>query len=65
MRFVLLALTIAGGLSAWAAMSPAEAWHDQWGRWHPNHDYPGYYRHSYASPGHHYWRHHYWHRRYW
>jgi hypothetical protein len=53
MRALVLALAVAGGVVAIAAPSPALAWYDHWGRWHPNH-YHRYYApprvYSYAPP---------------
>ncbi len=61
--FLLGFVVVAGGLGAIAASSPAQAWYDHWGRWHPNRHYPhsayyhGYYRppvyyHHHAYYGH-------------
>ena len=36
MRALLILLVVASGLGALAALSPAQAWYDRWGRWHPN-----------------------------
>ena len=36
MRALLILLVVASGLGALAAPSPAQAWYDRWGRWHPN-----------------------------
>ena len=41
MRALLMLLVVANGLGALAALSPAQAWYDRWGRWHPN-DYRRY-----------------------
>ena len=38
MRALLILLVVADGLAAEAAPSPAKAWYDRWGRWHPNED---------------------------
>ena len=47
MRIILLfSLTIGLGLTC--AATPANAWYDRWGRWHPNY-YRRYY-YSYAPP---------------
>jgi hypothetical protein len=46
MRVLLLLSVIASGLGAVAAVSPAHAWYDRWGRWHPD-----YHRHHYPPPG--------------
>jgi hypothetical protein len=53
MRALILALAVAGGMVAMAAPSPALAWYDSWGRWHPNHyrpHYPPPRVYSYAPP---------------
>ena len=39
MRALLILLVVASGLGALAAPSPAQAWYDRWGRWHPD-QYP-------------------------
>jgi hypothetical protein len=57
MRVLLLIFALTSGLTALAAVSPAQAWYDRWGRWHPNYYHrqpppqyygyvppPGYYR---------------------
>ena len=55
MRALILALAVTGGVVAVAAPSPALAWYDHWGRWHPNHYHP-YYRHRvYSYAPHHYY----------
>lgn len=41
-RVLLILLTLAAGLGATAIGSPAYAWYDSWGRWHPNHVYHPY-----------------------
>ena len=42
MRALLMLLVVANALGAMAAFSPAHAWYDRWGRWHPNYDYRRY-----------------------
>ena len=46
MRALLIIFVITSGLGALGAVSPAHAWYDRWGRWHPN-----YYRRYYPPPG--------------
>lgn len=70
MRAVVTVLVIVGGLIVQAIPSPADAWYDHWGRWHPNYYHHHYYYHPYGYY-HHYNRHpaygygpHYYHRHY-
>jgi len=49
-----LALSLAAfAIVGVANISPANAWYDAYGYWHPNHHY--YYRHYYRSSYHHHW----------
>ena len=52
MRVVLTSfMVVVGGLGVMAASSPAQAWYDHWGRWHPNHyHHPTYYQRYYRPP---------------
>ena len=47
MRGATILVAIAGAITMLiGTISPAKAWYDQWGRWHPNRRYyppPGYY----------------------
>ena len=56
MRAVVTVLVIVGGLIVQAIPSPAYAWYDHWGRWHPNYYHHHYYYHPYGYY-HHYNRH--------
>ena len=47
MRVAIAVLAIASGLAI-QALSPAYAWYDSWGRWHPNYYRPHYYYHPYG-----------------
>ena len=42
MRVAIAVLAIVGGLAIQAS-TPAYAWYDRWGRWHPNYYHPDYY----------------------
>ena len=52
MRALLIVFASAIGLAALGTASPAHAWYDAWGRWHPNHHY-GYYHRHYGYYGYH------------
>jgi hypothetical protein len=45
MKALLIVFVSAAGLAALGTASPAHAWYDAWGRWHPNHHYGYYHRH--------------------